>query len=118
MSKTAFVILASGDNPESLGRDLNALMSAYEMMESGMEVKIMFDGSGSQAAAALSAPDHEYHDLFKIAQSKISGICSYCANAYGVAPKIEQVNLPFADNFKGHPSFKDLLDEQYQILTF
>jgi len=118
MPKAAFVILASGDSPESLGRVVNALMGAYEMMESGEEVKIIFDGAGTQAAAALSAPDHKYHDLFRFVQSKVSGICSYCANAYGVAAKIEQANLPFADDFKGHPSFKDLLENQYQILTF
>jgi hypothetical protein len=34
MPKAAFVILASGDGPESLGRIVNALMGAYEMMES------------------------------------------------------------------------------------
>ncbi len=118
LPKAAFVILASGDSPESLGRVVNALMGAYEMMESGQEVKIVFDGAGTQAAAALSAPDHKYHDLFRLVQSKVSGICSYCANAFGVAPKIEQANLPFADDFKGHPSFKSLLEEQYQILTF
>ena len=118
LPKAALVILASGDSPESLGRVVNALMGAYEMMESGQEVKIVFDGAGTQAAAALSAPDHKYHDLFRLVQSKVSGICSYCANAFGVAPKIEQANLPFADDFKGHPSFKSLLEEQYQILTF
>jgi hypothetical protein len=32
MSKTAFVILASADNPESLGRLVNALMAAHELM--------------------------------------------------------------------------------------
>jgi len=118
MSKAAFVILASGDNPESLGRVVSGLMGAYEMMESGREVKIIFDGAGTQAAAALSAPDHKYHELFKLVQSKVSGICSYCANAFGVAPKIEQANLPFADDFKGHPSLNNLLEQQYQILTF
>jgi hypothetical protein len=118
MLKAAFVILASGDSPESLGRVVNALMGAYEMMESGQEVKIIFDGAGTQAAAALSAPDHKYHDLFRLVKGKVSGICSYCANAYGVAPKIEQANLPFAADFKGHPSLKELLEEQYQILTF
>jgi hypothetical protein len=118
MLKAAFVVLASGDSPESLGRVVNALMGAYEMVESGQEVKIIFDGAGTQAAAALSAPDHKYHDLFRLVQSKVTGICSYCANAYGVPPKIEQANLPFADDFKGHPSFKDPLEEQYQILTF
>jgi hypothetical protein len=118
MPTAAFVIFASGDGPESLGRIVNALMGAYEMMESGQEVKIIFDGAGTQAAAASSAADHKYHDLFRLVQNKVSGICSYCANAYGVAPKIEQANLPSADDFKGHPSFKSLLEEQYQILTF
>jgi hypothetical protein len=42
MSKTAFVILASADNPESLGRVVNALMAAHELIESGQEVKIIF----------------------------------------------------------------------------
>lgn len=91
MPKAAFVILASGDSPESLGRVVNALMGAYEMMESGQEVKVIFDVAGAQAAVALSAPDHKYHDLFRLVQSKVSRICSYCANAYGVEPKIEQV---------------------------
>lgn len=118
MSKAAFVILASGENPESLGRVVNALMGAYEMMESEHEVKIIFDGAGTQAAATLSAPDHKYHDLFRLVRSRVSGICSYCANAYGVAPKIEQANLPFAADFKGHPSFRQLVEEQYQIITF
>jgi hypothetical protein len=93
-------------------------MGAYEMMESGHEVKIIFDGAGTQAAATLSAPDHKYHDLFRQVRSRVSGICCYCANAFGVAPTIEKANLPFADDFKGHPSFKTLLEEQYQILTF
>lgn len=118
MSKAAFVILASGENPESLGRVVNALMGAYEMMESEHEVKIIFDGAGTQAAATLSVPDHKYHDLFRLVRSRVSGICSYCANAYGVAPKIEQANLPFAADFKGHPSFRQLVEEQYQIITF
>jgi hypothetical protein len=118
MSKAAFVILASGDNPESLGRVVNTLMGAYEMMESGHEVKIIFDGAGTQAAVTLSDQYHKYHDLFRNVRSKVSGICSYCAHAHGVAPKIEQANLPFADDFKGHPSFNALLEGQYHILTF
>jgi hypothetical protein len=65
MSKVASLIPASGGSPESLGRVVNALMGAYGVMESGHEVKIIFDGAGTQAAAALSAPDHKYHDLFK-----------------------------------------------------
>ena len=68
-------------------------MAAYEIMENGGEIKIIFNGAGIQAAAALSAPDHKYHDLLKLVHSNVSGICSYCANAFGVAPQIEQANF-------------------------
>jgi hypothetical protein len=118
MSKTAFVILASADNPESLGRVVNALMAAHEQIESGQDVKIIFDGAGSKAAATLSAKHHRYHDLFKLVKSKVSGVCRYCAKAYGVAHEIEEAALPFADEFKDHPSFKKLIEQQYQILIF
>jgi hypothetical protein len=83
MSKTAFVILASADNPESLGRVVNALTAAHELIESGQEIEIIFDGAGSKAAATLSAERHRYHDLFNLVKSKVSGVCRYCAKAYG-----------------------------------
>jgi len=118
MSKTAFVILASADNPESLGRVVNALTAAHELIESGQEIKTIFDGAGSIAAATLSPEHHRYHDLFNLVKSKVSGVCRYCAKVYGVAHEIEEAALPFADEFKGHPSFKKLIEQQYQILTF
>jgi hypothetical protein len=37
---------------------------------------------------------------------------------YGVAREIEEAALPLADEFKDHPSFKKLIEQQYQILTF
>jgi hypothetical protein len=66
----------------------------------------------------LSAEHHRYHDLFKLVKSKVSGVCRYCAKAYGVAHEIEEAALPFADEFKDHPSFKKLIEQQYQILIF
>jgi hypothetical protein len=49
MSKAAFVILAAGNQPESLGRVVNALMGALEYIESGAQVHVIFDGAGTQA---------------------------------------------------------------------
>ena len=118
MSKTAFVILASADNPESLGRVVNALMAAHEQIESGQDVKIIFDGAGPKAAATSSAEHDRYHGLFKLVKSKLSGVCRYCAKAYGVAHEIEEAALPFANEVKHHPSFKKLIEQQYQILIF
>ena len=118
MSKAAFIILAAGDAPESLGRVVNGLMGALEFTESGGEVKIIFDGAGTQGAAALAAPDHKYHELLEKVRPKISGVCSYCAGVYQAKDKVAAAKLPLVDEFKGHPSFKSLIDEGYTLLTF
>lgn len=118
MTKAAFIILAAGDAPESLGRVVNGLMGALEFAETGGEVKIIFDGAGTQGAATLAAPEHKYHELFEKVRSKIAGVCSYCAGAYQVKEKIAAANLPLLDEFKGHPSFKRLIDDGYALLTF
>jgi hypothetical protein len=45
-------------------------------------------------------------------------VCSYCAGAFKVKDKIEAANLPLSDQFKGHPSFKQLIEQGFNILTF
>jgi len=64
-SKAAFVVLAASDAHESLGRVVNALMGALEYVESGDPVQVVFDGAGTQAAAALAQPAHKYHKLLE-----------------------------------------------------
>jgi hypothetical protein len=118
MSKTAFVILAAGDTPESLGRVVNALMGALEYADSGDDVQIIFDGAGTQAAAGFAQPDHKYHELFQKVRGSIAGACSYCAGAYEVKERLEAAQLPLLDEFKGHPSLKQLIDAGYTLLTF
>ncbi len=118
MAKAAFIILAAGDAPESLGRIVNGLMGALEFAEAGGDVKIIFDGAGTQGAATLAAPDHKYHELLEKVRPKIAGVCSYCSGAYQVKDKIAAAKLPLMDEFKGHPSFKSLIDAGYTLLTF
>ncbi len=118
MSKAAFIILAGGDAPESLGRVVNGLTGALEFQESGSEVRIVFDGAGTRAAAALAQSDHKYHALFEKVRSRISGVCSYCAGAYRVKEQILALHLPLASDFQEHPSFKRLIDEEFVVLTF
>lgn len=118
MSKTAFIILATGEEPESMGRVVNALMGAYEYAEANEEIRIIFDGAGTQAAAAFADPDHKYHELYQKVRSKVTGACSYCADAYEVTEEIKKADIALIDEFKGHPSFKKLIDEGFTLLTF
>ncbi|MGI8438045.1 MAG: DsrE family protein [Chthoniobacterales bacterium] len=119
MSKAAFIILAAGDTHESLGRVVNAFMGALEYSkESGGEARIIFDGAGTQAAAEFAKKDHKYNELFEKVRGQIEGACSYCAGAFEVTEKIKEANIPLIDEFKGHPSFKKLIDAGYQVLVF
>ncbi len=117
MIKVAFIILAAGDTHESLGRVVNALMGAFEYVELGETVQIVFDGAGTQAAAELARDDHKYHELFEKVRAAVA-VCSYCAEAYKMTDKIKEANLPLVDEFKGHPSYRKLVESGFQILTF
>ncbi|MBA2434731.1 MAG: DsrE family protein [Chthoniobacterales bacterium] len=99
---------------------MNAFMGAYEYVKDGGgdSAKIVFDGAGTQAAAAFAAKDHEYNELFEKVRGLVEGACSYCAGAYKMTEKIEAANIPLIDEFKGHPSFKKLIDDGYQVLVF
>ena len=117
MTKVAFIILAAGDTHESLGRVVNALMGALEYTSIGESVMVIFDGAGTSAAASLVDSEHKYHDLFQKVRQHVS-VCSYCAGAYEVKDKIEAAGLPLVDEFKGHPSFRRLVESGYHLLTF
>lgn len=118
MKRTAFVILAAGDEPESTGRVVNALMGALEFFDSGEEIQIIFDGAGTQAAAAFSNADHKYNELFEKVRSFVRGACSYCSDAYEVTEEVKKGGVPLISEFQGHPSFRNLINEGYTILTF
>ena len=118
MSKAAFVILAAGDTHESLGRVVNAFMGALEYAKENGQTKIIFDGAGTQAAAEFAKPDHKYYDLFEKVRGQIEGACSYCAGAFEMTEKLKDAKIELIDEFKGHPSFKKLIDDGYHVLVF
>ena len=118
MSKAAIIILAAGDAPESLGRVVNAFMAAHEFKQAGDEVRILFDGAGVQAAVAFAKKDHKYHELFQRVSDKIVGACEYCSGAYEVTDEVKSAGLQLIDEFKGHPSFRSLVNEGFTLLTF
>jgi hypothetical protein len=118
MIKVAIVILADTATPEDFGRVVNALEAVKEFKEARDEVRLIFDGAGTQWIGELARPGHKYKPLFDAVQDTVAGVCAYCANAYGVKASIEASGLPFAAQYEGHPSFRQLLVEGYQVLTF
>ncbi len=93
-------------------------MLAQELKRAGDEVRIVFDGAGTQGLAALSDPDHQAHVLLLAVKERILGACAYCSRAFGVKEILEARGFPFLSEFHDHPSLRGLLEEGYQLVTF
>ncbi len=116
--KVAVVLLADTNTPEAMGRMANALMVVRELKESGEDVRLILDGAGVKWVSHWLDQDSQYGALFLEVRDRLAGVCRYCANAYGVAQRIEAAGFPFADQYKQHPSFRAMIAEGYQIITF
>lgn len=118
MLKVAIVVLAGTSGAEALGRVVNALEAVKEFQSAGDDVRLLFDAAGTQWIAELTHPEHKYHALFQNVRESVTGICTYCANAFQVSESIARAELPLADEYEGHPSFRQLILDGYRVITF
>lgn len=118
MTKVAIVLLADTENLGDMGRMANALSAVKDLKEGGDEVRLIFDGAGVKWVGELSNSEHKYHEAFQAVQDKIAGVCKYCAGAFRVSEQIERSGVPFAAEYNGHPSFRRLVNDGYQVITF
>ena len=114
----AIVILASTETHEGLARAVNGLMLAKEARESGGSAEIIFDGAGVVAAAELANPDHKTHGLYKQVQESVTGVCAFCARSFGVEETAKELEIPFINEFKQHPSLYSRVIRGVQVITF
>lgn len=116
--KAAMILFADTDRPEGMGRMANALTSAREFSEAGDEVVVIFDGAGVKWVPELADEGHKYHGLFDEVRDVVAGACVYCSRAYGVKDQVERAQIPFLDEFRGHPSIRSLVVEGHTVITF
>ncbi|MBI3367432.1 MAG: DsrE family protein [Burkholderiales bacterium] len=93
------------------------LMFVEELLHHGDDAVIVFDGSGSVAAADLLDEAQAMHPLFQRVRSRVLGVCRHCAKSYGVLDRIERAGLPLLDDDRGHASLRELLVQGRQIIT-
>lgn len=118
MAKVAIVVLADTETHEGLGRVVNALEAVKEFKEAHDDVQLIFDGAGSKWIPELSKPDHKVHGLYEAVKDRIAGACEFCAGAFGVKDKVVACGVKLAGDFEGHPSFRKLVAQGYQVITF
>ncbi len=118
MLKVAIVVLADTETHEDMARVHNALLAAKEFKDAKDEFKLIFDGAGTKWIRELSKPDHMFHELFDLLKGKSTLVCSFCAGAFGIKERALASSIPLMEEYEGHPSFRDLISEGYQIITF
>jgi hypothetical protein len=110
--KTAVVVLANPGTEESLGRVYNALEAVREFKSAGDEVKLYFDGAGTRWLSELAKPDHIAHPLYQETKDRIAASCSGCANVFGASSDDQLQSIGST------VSYRDMLVQGYQVLTF
>ena len=118
MSKIAIVVLADNETYGDLGRIVHALEAVKEFQEAGDEVQMIFDGAGTKWIGTLSDARHNFYGLYRAIESKITGVCAFYSNTFGVTTQVSGAGVKLVGEFDGHPSFKKLIDQGYQVITF
>lgn len=118
MTKIAIVIYADTDTVEALGKVSNAFMLALEAVENGDDLKIIFEGAGTKWIGELEKEDHKMHGLYASLKDKITGVCDFCAQSFGVKSKVEKAGLTLLSEYKQHPSLRTLFAEGYSVINF
>ena len=118
MARAAIVVLAGNESHADYGRLANALEAATEFAETdGDEVKLIFDGAGVQWVPELEDPDSDYHDLYEAVREH-AAVCDFCASAFHVEDAVDDSGLTTLAEYDGHPSIRDLVADEYEIITF
>lgn len=118
MSKVAIVVLADSETHESLGRVVNALEFAKELQDHNDEVKIVFDGAGTEWIPELENEEHDVHPLYNAVKGNIHGACRFCAKAFGVFQEVKASDVDLLDEYDQHPSLRNFIADGYQVVTF
>lgn len=116
--KVAMIVLADDESHEGLGRVVNAMVATRELKEAGDDVKLIFDGGGTVWPGALAKGDHAAHSLWDAVSDVVAGACSYCADAFEATHGVEDAGVKLLDEYHRHPSFRGLLQDSYQVITF
>lgn len=118
MAKVAVFVLADTGTNEGLGRVVNALMAVKELKDSGEQVQLYFDGTGTRWPGELARKDHKANPLYESVKDKVSGACLFCATVFGAKESVQGCKVELVDEFEQHVSVKKLLSDGFSVLNF
>ena len=120
-SKVAIVLQAGTGNHEQTARALHSLIYAKELQERGNEVRLVFDGAGTEWLARWTEPqegqDGQLASFFQEVKQAglVYSVCDFCAGAFQVRDKLVAREEPLVGQYMNHPSLASLVDEGFQV---
>jgi len=123
MSKVAMILQAGPGTHESHARMFHSMIYSKELKERGHEVRLIFDGAASEWPAKWGDPqdedDRRMGGLFDVLKNMEVAylVCDFCAGAFGVHEKLLAQGQPLAGEYMNHPSFANLIEEGFQVVT-
>jgi DsrE/DsrF-like family len=123
-TKIALVVLSDPKTgEESLGRVFNALAAAYEFRQTGSDVSIIFQGTGTRWPVLLSEKTHPLNTLFQQVRDLVAGVSCGCADVFGAREGLVKSGFDLiTDNAvpgtSGLPSLAGLTAKGYRVLAF
>lgn len=119
MKKLLIILLADKWSHENMGRASHALLYAKQSLDSGLKVKLIFDGGGTEWAVEMAKESSHFHKLYKelIEKGVIFSVCKSCAKAFKVEEELKALNNPFNEEDQGHPNIGKYLALDWDVIT-
>ena len=120
-SKVAIILQAGAAGHEQLARALHSILYAKELQEKGHEVRLVFDGAGTEWLARWSEPQNEgdahLGALFRSVKDAglVYSVCDYCSGAFRVRDRLVAAGEPLEGQYMDHPSVASLVEDGYQV---
>ena len=123
MNKVAIVLQAGPGTHESHARMFHSMVYSKELKERGHEVRLLFDGAGTEWLAKWAEPEDEddrrMGGLFNALKDMelAYAVCDFCAGAFGVHQKLQAQDEPLVAEYMNHPSFAALFEEGFEVVV-
>lgn len=123
MNKVAIVLQAGPGTHESHARMFHSMVYSKELKERGHEVRLIFDGAGTEWLAKWGEPqdedDRRMGGLFNVLRDMeiAYAVCDFCAGVFGVHQSLKAQNEPLVGEYMNHPSFATLFEEGFEVVV-
>ena len=114
------VLQAGVETHEGRARGLHALLYASELRQAGVEVRLIFDGAGTEFLARLHATGEQRSLAQRLFDElKAAGlayeVCDYCSGAFEVREQLTAAGEALSAAYEDHPSIARHVADGFEV---